>query len=275
MGSVCGTLAPLGFITALKSASRSVSESPRTWTIWCPAGGGPAPGGCAAPPGAPDTAPGGCGAACCGAGGCAACGGCCGWGCPGSMAETGPPGASSRGSAAQSARGRPRMPRATARPAVPGSSYPSAGTGETAPTARRCPEPGPARPAPPSRRRKLTRATLQTKVRSYARPNRSRRPTPPLLSPPAPYPTETALRRAALLLAPARTASRPPGAAEHGEPSGPPPLTARGSQSPRGRARPAGTAPLSARPPAPSPFCRPPALPGRGGAPPTTTFISP
>lgn len=28
-----------GFITALKSASRSVSESPRTWTIWCPAGG--------------------------------------------------------------------------------------------------------------------------------------------------------------------------------------------------------------------------------------------
>lgn len=33
MGSVCGTLAPLGFMTALKSASRSVSESPRTWTI--------------------------------------------------------------------------------------------------------------------------------------------------------------------------------------------------------------------------------------------------
>lgn len=79
MGSVCGTLAPLGFITALNSASKSVSESPRTWTIWCPAGGGPAPGGCAAPAGAPDTGPGGCGGGCCccEAGGCAACGGCC------------------------------------------------------------------------------------------------------------------------------------------------------------------------------------------------------
>lgn len=80
MGSVCGTLAPLGFITALNSASKSVSESPRTWTIWCPAGGGPAPGGCAAPAGAPDTAPGGCdgGGCCCEAGGWVACGGCCG-----------------------------------------------------------------------------------------------------------------------------------------------------------------------------------------------------
>lgn len=40
MGTVWGTLAVLGFMTALKSASRSVSESPRTCTIWCPAGGG-------------------------------------------------------------------------------------------------------------------------------------------------------------------------------------------------------------------------------------------
>ena len=39
MGTVCGTLAVLGFMTALKSASRSVSESPRTCTIWWPAGG--------------------------------------------------------------------------------------------------------------------------------------------------------------------------------------------------------------------------------------------
>lgn len=79
MGSVWGTLAPLGFITALNSASKSVSESPRTWTIWCPAGGGPAPGGCAAPAGAPDTEPGGCGGGgCCEAGGCVACCGC--WG---------------------------------------------------------------------------------------------------------------------------------------------------------------------------------------------------
>lgn len=38
MGTEGGTLL-FGFITALKSASRSVSESPRTWTIWCPAGG--------------------------------------------------------------------------------------------------------------------------------------------------------------------------------------------------------------------------------------------
>lgn len=38
MGTDGGTLL-FGFITALKSASRSVSESPRTWTIWCPAGG--------------------------------------------------------------------------------------------------------------------------------------------------------------------------------------------------------------------------------------------
>lgn len=38
MGTEGGTLL-LGFITALKSASRSVSESPRTWTIWCPAEG--------------------------------------------------------------------------------------------------------------------------------------------------------------------------------------------------------------------------------------------
>lgn len=39
IGTDGGTAAPLGFITALKSASRSVSESPRTWTTWCPAGG--------------------------------------------------------------------------------------------------------------------------------------------------------------------------------------------------------------------------------------------
>lgn len=39
MGTEGGTREPFGFITALKSASRSVSESPRTWTIWCPAGG--------------------------------------------------------------------------------------------------------------------------------------------------------------------------------------------------------------------------------------------
>lgn len=38
MGTDGGTLL-FGFIAALKSASRSVSESPRTWTIWCPAGG--------------------------------------------------------------------------------------------------------------------------------------------------------------------------------------------------------------------------------------------
>lgn len=38
IGTEGGTLL-FGFITALKSASRSVSESPRTWTIWCPAGG--------------------------------------------------------------------------------------------------------------------------------------------------------------------------------------------------------------------------------------------
>lgn len=39
MGTEGGTIVLFGFITALKSASRSVSESPRTWTIWCPAGG--------------------------------------------------------------------------------------------------------------------------------------------------------------------------------------------------------------------------------------------
>ena len=39
MGTEGGTIVFFGFITALKSASRSVSESPRTWTIWCPAGG--------------------------------------------------------------------------------------------------------------------------------------------------------------------------------------------------------------------------------------------
>lgn len=39
MGTDGGTMVFLGFMTALKSASRSVSESPRTWTIWCPAGG--------------------------------------------------------------------------------------------------------------------------------------------------------------------------------------------------------------------------------------------
>lgn len=39
IGTDGGTAALLGFITALKSASRSVSESPRTWTTWCPAGG--------------------------------------------------------------------------------------------------------------------------------------------------------------------------------------------------------------------------------------------
>lgn len=39
MGTDGGTMVFFGFITALKSASRSVSESPRTWTIWCPAGG--------------------------------------------------------------------------------------------------------------------------------------------------------------------------------------------------------------------------------------------
>lgn len=39
MGTDWGTTAPFGFITALNSASRSVSESPRTCTIWCPAGG--------------------------------------------------------------------------------------------------------------------------------------------------------------------------------------------------------------------------------------------
>lgn len=39
MGTEGGTMVLLGFMTALKSASRSVSESPRTWTIWCPAGG--------------------------------------------------------------------------------------------------------------------------------------------------------------------------------------------------------------------------------------------
>lgn len=39
MGTEGGTMVFFGFITALKSASRSVSESPRTWTIWCPAGG--------------------------------------------------------------------------------------------------------------------------------------------------------------------------------------------------------------------------------------------
>lgn len=40
MGTVCGSPpALLGFMTALKSASRSVSESPRTCTIWCPTGG--------------------------------------------------------------------------------------------------------------------------------------------------------------------------------------------------------------------------------------------
>lgn len=152
------------------------------------------------------------------------------------------------------------MPRAAARPAVPGASYPSAGTGETAVTARRCPEPGPARPAPPSRRRKLTRTTLQTKVRSYARPNHSRRRTPPLLSPPAPYPTETALRRAALLLAPARTASRPPGAPKQREPPGPPGPVARGPRSPHGRVRPADSALLSARPPARLPSAARPAV---------------
>lgn len=176
------------------------------------------------------------------------------------MAAAGPPGASSRGSAAQSAQGRPRMPRAAARPAVPGASYPSAGTGETAVTARRCPEPGPARPAPPSRRRKLTRTTLQTKVRSYARPNHSRRRTPPLLSPPAPYPTETALRRAALLLAPARTASRPPGAPKQREPPGPPGPVARGPRSPHGRVCPADSALLSTRPPARLPSAARPAV---------------
>lgn len=39
MGTEGGTIVFFGFITALNSASRSVSESPRTWTIWCPAGG--------------------------------------------------------------------------------------------------------------------------------------------------------------------------------------------------------------------------------------------
>lgn len=39
MGTDEGKVALLGFITALKSASKSVSESPRTWTTWCPAGG--------------------------------------------------------------------------------------------------------------------------------------------------------------------------------------------------------------------------------------------
>lgn len=39
MGTDGGTMVFLGFMTALKRASRSVSESPRTWTIWCPTGG--------------------------------------------------------------------------------------------------------------------------------------------------------------------------------------------------------------------------------------------
>lgn len=91
MGTVCGTLAVLGFMTALKSASRSVSESPRTCTIWCPAGGAcdaawdPGGAGCPGPDGGP-----------CPWGGCA--GGCpwpwgAGWGggcCPGSMVSASP-----------------------------------------------------------------------------------------------------------------------------------------------------------------------------------------
>lgn len=74
MGTVCGTLAVLGFMTALKSASRSVSESPRTCTTWWPAGGA---GGAAGVPGGAAGADGGAGP--CGAG----------WGggcCAGSMA---------------------------------------------------------------------------------------------------------------------------------------------------------------------------------------------
>lgn len=39
MGTVCSTLADLGFMTVLKSASRSVSELPRMCTTWWPACG--------------------------------------------------------------------------------------------------------------------------------------------------------------------------------------------------------------------------------------------
>lgn len=39
IGTEEGTMVFFGFITALKRVSRSVSESPRTWIIWCPAGG--------------------------------------------------------------------------------------------------------------------------------------------------------------------------------------------------------------------------------------------
>jgi len=39
IGTEGGTMVFFGFITALKRASRSVSESPRTWTIWWPTGG--------------------------------------------------------------------------------------------------------------------------------------------------------------------------------------------------------------------------------------------
>lgn len=39
MGNEGGKLAVFGFMTALNSASRSVSESPRTWMIWWPTGG--------------------------------------------------------------------------------------------------------------------------------------------------------------------------------------------------------------------------------------------
>lgn len=92
MGTVCGTLAVLGFMTALKSASRSVSESPRTCTIWWPAGGacgaagGPGGAGC---PGA-DGGPWPWGA--CAGGGPWPWGAGCGGGGPGSMAPASPGG---------------------------------------------------------------------------------------------------------------------------------------------------------------------------------------
>lgn len=65
-------MAVLGFMTALKSASKSVSESPRTCTTWWPAGG--AGGAAGVPAGDTDGGAGPCGA---------------GWGggcCAGSMA---------------------------------------------------------------------------------------------------------------------------------------------------------------------------------------------
>lgn len=193
-----------------------------------------------------------------------------------------PPALPWRGSAAQSPGSQPRMPRSPDR----GSSCccrffsllgretdPAAATGKTTLTVWRFPEPGPARPAPLSRRRKLTHTTLQTKVRSYARPNHSPPPAPPLLSPPAPYPTEAAC--AAQL-----SCARPPA----------PPLP-RGAPGARGAARPPPaprratdrsrlTPRLAGRPTAPpcapvrtSPNSRPPGLGCQGAVPPTRTFF--